>query len=67
MGVLSVDLDKINLDNVNFDEDDPETIRHVRYVRLIAWHNIFKQCKPFKKEISKELMPVAWNPTRRWN
>ena len=30
MGILSVDLDKINLGNVNFDEDDPETIIHVR-------------------------------------
>ena len=27
---VSVDLDKINLDNVNFNEDVPETIIHVR-------------------------------------
>ena len=36
MGTLSVDLDKINLDNGNFDEDDPETLLHVR---LVTWHN----------------------------
>ena len=34
MGILSVDLNNINLDDVNFDEDDPETITHVR---LMAW------------------------------
>ena len=39
MGILSVDFDKINLDDVNFDEGDPETIIHAR---LIAWRNRFK-------------------------
>ena len=29
MGILSVDLNNINLDDVNFDEDDPETFIHV--------------------------------------
>ena len=29
MGVLSADLNNINLDDVNFDKDDPETIIHV--------------------------------------
>ena len=38
-----VDLDKINLDNDNnFDEDDPDTIIHVR---RLAWHSKFKKCK----------------------
>ena len=36
----------ISLDDNNFDEDDPETIIHVR---LIAWRNRFKQRKTFKK------------------
>ena len=45
MGTLSVDLNNINLDDVNFDEDNPETIIHVR---LIAWSNRFKQRKAFK-------------------
>ena len=53
MGILSVHHDKINLD-VNFDEDDPETIIHVR---LMPWHNRYKQCKSCKKDISKGLMP----------
>ena len=30
MGILSVVLNNINLDDVNFDEDYPETIIHVR-------------------------------------
>ena len=29
MAILSVDLDKINLDDVDFCEDDPDTIIHV--------------------------------------
>ena len=31
--ILAVDLDKINLDNDNnFDEDDPDTIIHVKFL-----------------------------------
>ena len=30
MSILSVDLHNIKLDNVNFHEDDPEIIIHVR-------------------------------------
>ena len=32
MDVLSVDLNNINPDDVNSDEDDPETIIHVRLI-----------------------------------
>ena len=42
MGIFSVDLNNINLDNVNFDKDDPKTIIHVR---LITWYNRLKQRK----------------------
>ena len=56
MGILSVDLNNINLEDVNFCEDDPETIIHVR---LMACHNRLKQRKALKKSISKELMHVA--------
>ena len=45
MGVLSVDLNDIKLDDVNFDEYDSEAIIHVK---LMAWCNRLKQCKPFK-------------------
>ena len=34
MGILSVDLNNIDLGNVNFDEDDS-----IIYVRLMAWYN----------------------------
>ena len=36
MSILRIDLNVINLDDVNFDQDDPETIIHIR---LINWHN----------------------------
>ena len=42
MSIFSVDLNNINLDNVNFDKDDPKTIIHVR---LITWYNRLKQRK----------------------
>ena len=45
--ILVVDLDKINLDNEkNFDEDDPDTIIHLR---LLAWHSKSKKNKTLKK------------------
>ena len=65
MGILSVDLDKINLDDDNnFYEDNPETIIHVK---LLAWHNKFEKYEAFKKHINKELMPVTWHPSRWWD
>ena len=42
MGLNIIDLNNINLADDNFDEDDPETIIHVR---LIAWCNRYKQYK----------------------
>ena len=58
MGFNTADINNINLDNNDdaFDEDELETINHVR---LIAWRNRFKQRKICKKEISKGLMSVA--------
>ena len=42
MGILNIDLHCINLDDNNFDEDDPDTIIHVR---LLAWHIKFEKRK----------------------
>ena len=50
MGILSVDLIIINLDDANFYKDGPKTIIHVR---LLAWRNKLKQRKAFTKEIKK--------------
>ena len=51
MGILSVDHSNSNifknLDNVTFDENDPETIIHVI---LMACCNRFKQRKTFEKD-----------------
>ena len=61
MGILNIGLNDINLDN-NFDEDDPDTIILIRF---LAWHIKFKKRKELKKNISEELMPIAWHP-KRW-
>ena len=39
MGVLSVDLNKTNLDEVDFYEHNPETIIHIR---IFAWRDKFE-------------------------
>ena len=46
----------IYLDDVDFVEDDPKTIIHVR---LFVWPNKFEKRKALQKDISKELMAVA--------
>ena len=59
--ILNINLDKINLDDVDFYEDDPKTIIHIR---LFAWRNKSDKPKTIKKDLSKGLMPAAWHPTR---
>ena len=47
MGILVVDLGKINLDDdINLDENDPDTTVHVR---LLAKHGKFEKYKALKK------------------
>ena len=46
VGLNTIDFDDINLDDVNCDGDDPETIIHVR---LMAWCSSYKQHKACKK------------------
>ena len=60
---VNIGLNNINLDNI-FDEDDPDTIIHVR---LLAWHVKFKKSKSLKKELKEELMPIAWHSKIWWN
>ena len=65
MGILRVDLDKINLNNYNnFQEGNPDTIVHAK---SLAWHNKFEKRKEFKENLSEELMPVAWHPAKLWD
>ena len=61
MSILNIDFISINLDDNNFDEDDPDTIIHVR---LLDWHIKFEKRKALKNELKEELMTVAWNPNR---
>ena len=62
MDILSVNLNNINFDDSSFYEDEPFI-----HFRLLAWQNKLKKCKAFKKEISKELVLVAWYPTSWWD
>ena len=61
MGLVTIDHNNINLNDDNFDEDDPINIV---FVRLIAWCNRFKQSKAGGNNIDKKLLPIAWHPTR---
>ena len=57
-------LNKINLDNFNFYEDHSETIFISDFwLGPIDLNNV----KHLKKDINKDLMPVAWHPTRWWD
>ena len=51
MGILNVDLNNINIDDVNFDKDDPKTIIHVK---PLAWRNKFGKRISFKKEVNRK-------------
>ena len=60
MGILNIDLNN----DTNYNEDDPETIIHIK---LLAWLIKFEKRKPLKKELNEELMLVAWHPRKWWN
>ena len=62
MGILNIDLKKINLDN-NFDEDDPDTII---VIRLLACHIKFEKRKGLKKQLLEDLMRIVRHLKRRW-
>ena len=57
MCILNIDLNKINPDDNNYNEDDPDTIISFR---LFA-------CKAPKKELVEELMLMTCHPRRWWN
>ena len=63
MGILSIHLNNINLDDTNYDENDPETIINIR---RLAWHIKFEKRKVLKKQFNEELMFIAWHPRRWW-
>ena len=49
MGILSIDLNDINLDDTYYDGDDPETIIHIIHIKLLPWHIKFEKRKVLKK------------------
>ena len=48
MGILSIFVNNINLDDINYDEDDPEIVINIR---LLAWHIEFEKRKTLKKRV----------------
>ena len=46
MGILRVNLNNINHDDTNYEENDPDSVIHVR---LLAWHSKFGKRKALKK------------------
>ena len=46
MGILNIDLNDINLDDTNYNENDPETIIQIS---LLAWHIKLEKRKALKK------------------
>ena len=46
VGLNTIYVNNINLDNENFVDDDPGAIIHVKF---IVWCDRYKQCKIFKK------------------
>ena len=62
MDILDIDLNNISLDG-EFDQDDPDTII---LMRLLDWYIKFRKRTELKKELSEELMAVAWHPDRWW-
>ena len=64
MAILNIDLTNINLDDTNYEEDDPDTII---LIRLLAWCIKLEKRKGLKKKISEELMPTVWHSKRWWN
>ena len=52
-----MDINNISLDdNDDNDNDDLETMIHVR---LVTWCNEYKQCNVFKRKLNKVMMRVA--------
>ena len=58
IGIFNIDLNNNNLDDTNYEEDDPDIIIHVR---LLVWHTKFEKGKTLKKEFNEELMLAGWH------
>ena len=64
MGIKTISLNVINLDDNSFNEDGHEIVIHVK---LIAWCIKYRQRKASKKDLSKELMFLSWYATIWWD
>ena len=62
IGIINIYLHYINIDDTNYNGDDPETIIHIR---LLAWHIKLEKRKALRKELNEEIMPIQWH-SKRW-
>ena len=69
MSILNTNLNNINLEDTNYDQDDPDTIIPIRF---LVWHIKFEKRKELKKMISVNancvatLKIVEFLRVRRW-
>ena len=52
--------DNYDDDGGHWDDDDDED-------KFFEWYNGYKKRKAQKAKIKKELMPIAWHPSRYWD
>ena len=64
MGVRNIAHNNIDLEDTNYDKNDPDTTVQVRF---LAWHIKFKKLKELKKALSEKLMPLVWRPNKWWD
>ena len=64
MGILNIDINNIKLDDTYYNEEDPETLIHIR---LLTWYIQFEKRKALKKKLNEKLILVEWHPRRWWS
>ena len=64
MGIFSVNLNNINLDDTNYDKDDADTII---FVKRLAGHSKCEKSKVLKNQLNEELMLIVWHLKSWWN
>ena len=62
--ILSIDFNNVNLDDPSYNENNNETIIHVR---LLVRHSKVEKRRALEKKFNKELILVTWYPKRCWN
>ena len=63
-----MDINTTEFNNIKLDDDDnDDDLQAMILVEFMAWCFEYKKRKAFKKELSEELMRVAWHTTKCWD